>query len=609
MRLHSFDALADSWWCHRIAEDQQVEASLKLPRAGEGIGSQSEKGQQLTVGNNLGEQDTQSEDESEQAISKLILSKSRKRIVVRRQMRGKKVHCPKGKICELVCKGNGACSSLKGGTGQWSKVTCRGRSACSYARLPQGSCPKGSDCELRCEGEYACRHLKTSGAEFTKMTCDGLKKKLKRNGKLGRRNSDGKACMKAELPNCPKGRNCQLKCRRSWACHGLKGSKATGHWGKIVCERGHGTCWTARLPNCPKDKTCKVVCNGNQACGALGHGQKRPTGHYEITCTSPRGTHGACGRGAQLPNCATGKSCQLKCKGQAVCNNLKGRGATGHWDKITCNTPAGGWPACQSAAMPGCPNNSRCELSCVGRGTCTRLKPLLAGKAGSTVDISAGKNLPKSAVPKPAALSSKMLAFRVSGVLGYHWPPKQCKGASKSSWYCPGTRMCAKSERDCGGGVKNRWGKALGKKGPKKDTHKVSTEPHQFKIGVMQRNKKKQVTVRVFGKKVRTRVPIRVMEDAGAGYQGLSGMQFGGLRTLAGTMIDVTPGQVIFTLPEEARPNHCTFVLSPVILKDESVQPILVETCHSGRAELTLPPDVQRARGRSSSGLSGAKLV
>ena len=127
VRLHSFDALADSWWCHRIAEDQQVEASLKLPRAGEGIGSQSEKGQQLTVGNNLGERDTQSEDESEQAFSQLGLSKSRKRIVVRRQMRNRKVHCPKGKICELVslvCKGNGACSSLKGCTGQWSKLTC-----------------------------------------------------------------------------------------------------------------------------------------------------------------------------------------------------------------------------------------------------------------------------------------------------------------------------------------------------------------------------------------------------------------------------------------------------------------------------------------------------
>ena len=82
------------------------------------------------------------------------------------------------------------------------------------------------------------------------------------------------------------------------------------------------------------------------------------------------------------------------------------------------------------------------------------------------------------------------------------------------------------------------------------------------------------------------------MGDADAGYQGVSCMQLGGVRTVGGTSVDVDVAQVIFTLPQAARPNYCICSWAPLIFKDESVVPITVETCDDGRAQVQLRPTV-----------------
>ena len=107
--------------------------------------------------------------------------------------------------------------------------------------------------------------------------------------------------------------------------------------------------------------------------------------------------------------------------------------------------------------MPKCPKDARCELVCSGREACQGLQNIPNGQAGSIVDVDGGTSLPEQAVPNVASLSSKIVAFRVK-VRRYKWPPKVkgCKGASKSSWYCPGV-LGPKSVRNQSANVVDRW--------------------------------------------------------------------------------------------------------------------------------------------------------
>ena len=91
-----------------------------------------------------------------------------------------------------------------------------------------------------------------------------------------------------------------------------------------------------------------------------------------------------------------------------------------------------------------------------------------------------------------------------------------------------------------------------------KKAHQMPGEPQQHIVEVTHRNATREVERYIYGERTTAVVPITVMGDAGAGYQGVSCMQLGGVRTVEGTSVDVDVAQVIFTLPQAARPNHCT---------------------------------------------------
>ena len=108
-------------------------------------------------------------------------------------------------------------------------------------------------------------------------------------------------------------------------------------------------------------------------------------------------------------------------------------------------------------------------------------------------------------------------------------------------------------------------------------------------------------------KRTTSAVPIKVMEDAGAGYQRLSCMQLERVRTMGGTSVDVDAAQVISTLPQGARLNYCIRSWAPLISKDESVVPTIVEICDDGRAHVHPPPTVTTSGATLS--LSSIKFV
>merc|ERR1740117_1204554 len=133
--------------------------------------------------------------------------------------------CAKDKTCELECKGHNACRALKGGTGHFAKITCdagktrrNAMHTCNSAKLPD--CPEGKTCELQCKGNYVCASLKGGTGHFAKITCDSGRK--------------AQACHKAQLPDCPKDKTCELKCKGNSACYSLK--SFTGHFARITCK-------------------------------------------------------------------------------------------------------------------------------------------------------------------------------------------------------------------------------------------------------------------------------------------------------------------------------------------------------------------------------------
>ena len=356
--------------------------------------------------------------------------------------------------------------------------------------------------------------------------------------------------------------------------------------------------------HCPKDKTCELECNGNHACFRL----KGGTGHFaKITCKGPF----AC-RAAKLPDCPKDKTCRLECKGSYACVSLEGS-TGGHFATITCDSGRIGKYACRMAKLPDCPAKAQCELLCSGMNACANLRNVPMGAAGSIVDIvnngqgNTNNKITPHHLPKPSSLPPKMVAFRVSGVKGYSWPPEQCKAQAetvgKNWWFCPSARKCAKSERECRGAVHARWGSKLGTK----QAHQMPTEPQQHTVGVNRRKGRRQVQGYFYGKQITQSVPIKVMEDASAGYQGLSCMQLGGLRTVAGTVVSVDASQDIFILPQGARPNYCIRSWAPLISKDESVVPVILEICKAGRAQVHLPPGV--ATSEATMSLSSIKFV
>ena len=154
-------------------------------------------------------------------------------------------------------------------------------------------------------------------------------------------------------------------------------------------------------------------------------------------------------------------------------------------------------------------------------------------------------------------------------------------GDRKNWWYCPKTKKCAVSFRDCDMSAKMR---ALSSE----EFHNATTIL-EYPISVETRANKKSVTGMVHGKSVSTEVSIKVLEDANAGFQALSNKQVGGLLSIAGTAVDVETSQVIFSVPEEMYPNFCMHTMSPRVMKDNSIQAIEIELCDGGRAFTKAP--------------------
>ena len=252
-------------------------------------------------------------------------------------------------------------------------------------------------------------------------------------------------------PTCPDERGCHLVCKGHEACRDLKGQFSKGWFSKITSV-GYKACWEATFPSCPTGKRCELHCKGGNTCNNINshywkRGRERTSGWFsKISC---RGS-GSC-EGATLPNCPTGKRCELQCGGGS-CSNLQPsftrEGLKGWFSKITC-----GSNACRYAALPSCPTGKRCELQCKGYGTCERPKPFKITAPGTIIDIliaagSSSRPLSASHFPKAEALPRTMVAARIVGVYRYKWHPAACKGVHftypsvYASMYCSGLLIC-----------------------------------------------------------------------------------------------------------------------------------------------------------------------
>lgn len=138
----------------------------------------------------------------------------------------------------------------------------------------------------------------------------------------------------------------------------------------------------------------------------------------------------------------------------------------------------------------------------------------------------------------------------------------------------------------------------------KKVKHSPTRVRWPSQISIVQTNGKKRVTGLVHGKEVSTSIGIKVIEDAGAGFQGLSGKMTGELRTISGTLIDVDTSANLFTVPSSMQPNYCVNFLSPVVQQKNKVTSAVVEMCASGQASMTVAPEVTGSSSSFKSTLS-----
>ena len=150
-------------------------------------------------------------------------------------------------------------------------------------------------------------------------------------------------------------------------------------------------------------------------------------------------------------------------------------------------------------------------------------------------------------------------------------------------WYCPMSKQCALIDIQCEQSSKHMRGLMAS----------MSVDPELAKP-------ERLVVQTHFGK--------RTVTNAGAGFQGLSNMQVGGLHSIAGTLIDIDTSHVIFSLPNKKDwPNSCIQVLSPLIRAGTALQLVETELCEDGRATVTPPKTTSMQRAMLS--LSGLHYV